>query len=334
MKGDSMTPDGFTLSGPMTVAVVGAGTIGASWAALFLARGLTVRISDPDPAAEASARRLITAAWPALTRLGLAPGADPANWTFHTDLREAARGADLVQENGPEREEVKRALFAALEEAVGDDTIIASSTSGLMMSRLQAGMRVPGRFVIGHPFNPPHLIPLVEVVGGRQTDERAIARLTAFYTALGKRPIRLHAERPGHLANRLQAALWREAVNAVATGLASVEDVDAAIAYGPGLRWALMGPNAIFDLAGGPGGMAHFLGHLGPAMESWWADLGTPQLTEDIRRRLVEGTAEAVHGRPYAERIEERDRLLLALVGMLARERGDGGQPGGGQPAT
>lgn len=303
------------------VAVIGAGTIGASWAAVFLSRGMSVAVSDPNPAAEAAVRGLIAQAWPALERLGLAPGADPEKWSFHTDPRDAARGARFVQENAPERHEVKRALYAALEEALDDDVIVASSTSGLMMSELQQGCRVPGRFAVGHPFNPPHLIPLVEVVGGRDTAAGTIEWLLAFYRAVGKRPIRLNREVPGHLANRLQAALWREAVHAVARGLASVEDVDTAIAEGPGLRWAIMGPNMIFNLAGGAGGMSHFLDHIGPAMEDWWRDLGTPALTPELRDQLTAGMREALHGRSQADLAQERDRLLLALIETLRQER-------------
>ncbi len=303
------------------VAVIGAGTIGASWAALFLAHGLRVAVSDPDPAAEAAVRGHIARAWPALERLGLAPGADPGAWSFHTDPRDAARGARFVQESAPERVAVKRALYAALEEVLDEEAVVASSTSGLIMSDLQQGRRAPGRFAVGHPFNPPHLIPLVEVVGGRQTAESTLAWLLAFYKALGKRPIRLNREVPGHLANRLQAALWREAVHAVASGLASVEDVDAAIAEGPGLRWAVMGPTMIFNLAGGEGGMAHFLDHLGPAMEGWWRDLGAPALTPEVAARLVAGVAEATHGRSNAALAQERDRLLMALIETLRRER-------------
>lgn len=303
------------------VAVIGAGTIGASWAALFLSRGMSVAISDPNPAAEVVVRGLIAESWPALERLGLAPGADPEKWSFHTDPRDAARSARFVQENAPERHDVKRALYAALEEVLDDDAIVASSTSGLIMSELQQGCRVPGRFAVGHPFNPPHLIPLVEVVGGRDTTAGTVEWLIAFYRAIGKRPIRLNREVPGHLANRLQAALWREAVHAVASGLASVEDVDTAIAEGPGLRWAIMGPNMIFNLAGGAGGMPHFLDHIGPAMEDWWRDLGTPALTPELRGQLNAGMREALHGRSQADLAQERDQLLLALIETLQQER-------------
>lgn len=316
-----MHDDRAVLAG-QKAAVIGAGTIGASWAALFLARGMRVAVSDPNPAARDLVAAHIAAAWPMLERLGLAPGADSAGWSFHTDPAQAVAGADFVQENGPERLEVKRAIFAVLDAATPQGTIIASSTSGLVMSDLQQGLAHPERFAIGHPFNPPHLIPLVEVVGGQATSEDTIQRLMAFYAALGKRPIRLHKEVPGHLANRLQAALWREAVHAVATGLASVEDVDTAIAEGPGLRWAIMGPNMIFALGGGEGGMAHFLDHIGPAMERWWADLGRPELTEEVRRALVAGSDAERAGRPVADLAAERDRLLLALMDTLRRERG------------
>lgn len=307
---------GASLDG-MQVCVIGAGTIGASWAALFLAHGMRVAVSDPDPASEARVRAYIDDAWPALTQMGLAQGASPENWSFHLDLREAASGADIVQENGPERLEVKRAIYAALEEVLAPEAIVVSSTSGLIMSDLQEGMRHPERFVIGHPFNPPHLIPLVEVVGGKATSEEVISRLMGFYGALGKRAIRLRREVPGHLANRLQAALWREAVHAVATGLASVEDVDTAIAEGPGLRWALMGPHMIFGLAGGEDGMAHFLDHIGPAMESWWADLGHAELTPELRQKLIAGWDEERAGRGVAELAAQRDKRLLALIEML-----------------
>ncbi|MFT3688724.1 3-hydroxyacyl-CoA dehydrogenase NAD-binding domain-containing protein [Paenirhodobacter sp.] len=316
----------------MRVAVVGAGTIGAGWAALFLARGMEVAVSDPDPAAEASLRGFVERAWPVMERLGLMPGADPGRLRFHADPRDAAEGAAFVQENAPERLDVKRQVYAQLEEVIAPGTIVASSTSGLVMSSLQEGTRHPERFAIGHPFNPPHIIPLVEVVGGRATSEETIRRLMAFYAALGKRPIRLRKEVPGHLANRLQAALWREAVHAVESGLASVEDVDTAIAEGPGLRWALMGPNMIFALAGGAGGMSHFLDHIGPAMEGWWADLGQPRLTPELRERLIAGSRDELAGRTIPALSADRDRMLLALLEMLRRERAQTDHEEGGQP--
>ena len=301
------------------VAVIGAGTIGASWAAYFLARGLAVTASDPAPEGEAFLRRFIAGAWPALSRLGLAANADPERIVFTCDVAAAVDGAEFVQESGPEREDVKIDLFRVLDRALPPDVVIASSSSGLLISRIQDACRHPERCVIGHPFNPPHLIPLVEVVGGRRTSPDAIARAMAFYAGVGKEPIHVRKEVKGHIANRLQAALWREAVHLVAEGVASVGDVDKAIAFGPGLRWSFMGPFTTFHLAGGEGGMPHFLEHLGGPMESWWQDLGAPQLTPEVRQAIIEGVADAVAGRSVAELAAARDRRLLAILAALAR---------------
>jgi 3-hydroxyacyl-CoA dehydrogenase len=309
-----------SIAGVRRVAVIGAGTIGASWAASFLACGLEVTASDPAPEGEAFLRRYVAAAWPALTRLGLAPGATPEALSFVRDPVAALAGADFVQESGPEREDVKKDLFRQLDGALDAKILIASSSSGLLMSRLQEGCRHPERFVIGHPFNPPHLIPLVEVVGGKRTAPWAIERAMAFYAAIGKEPIHIRKEVPGHLANRLQAALWREAVHMVAEGVADVADVDAAIAYGPGLRWAIMGPNLTFHLAGGVGGMAHFMDHLAVPMQSWWQDLGDPKLTPDLQRKLIDGVAAAADGRSIADLAQRRDRILLDILEVLQKD--------------
>jgi 3-hydroxyacyl-CoA dehydrogenase len=274
------------------IAVIGAGTIGASWAAIFLARGHDVSASDPSPNGEAFARRFIDNAWPALQALGLvAAGASPARFSFHATPAAACAGASFVQESGPEREDIKIALFAEMDAALPKDVVIASSSSGLLISRVTTACKHPERCVIGHPFNPPHLIPLVEVVGGDKTSPETIAKAMEFYRALGKHPIHIRKEVRGHVANRLQAALWREAVSLVADGVVSVADADAAIAYGPGLRWALMGPHLTFHLAGGEGGMPHFMSHLGPAVQSWIDDLGNPKLA-DVAKVIIDGVAE------------------------------------------
>jgi 3-hydroxyacyl-CoA dehydrogenase len=301
------------------VAIIGSGTIGASWAALFLAHGLEVTVYDPSPQAEAATRDLIKGAWTGLVALGVAKTETPPAWRFTNDVSVAASTADFVQESGPERADVKRRLYAELEQSLRDDVIVASSTSGLVMSELQQGLRDPERFAVGHPFNPPHLIPLVEIVGGKETSSDVTAWLDAFYRRVGKAPIRLNKEVPGHLANRLQAALWREAVHAVSSGLASVEDVDTAIAQGPGLRWAVMGPHMIFNLAGGEGGMKHFIDHIGPAMEDWWRDLGAPHLTPDVSAKLIDGAADEAAGRSRAELVQQRDQALIALIKQLRK---------------
>jgi carnitine 3-dehydrogenase len=304
-------------SGIRRVAVVGTGTIGMSWAAMLLSRGLEVRASDPAPGAEARLRDFIDAAWPALARLGPISVAPPHHLLiFCADAESAVAEADFVQENAPEREAIKRELLARIDAALPPGVVIASSSSGLLISRLQTACRHPDRVVIGHPFNPPHLIPLVEIVGGAQTAPATIERAIAFYLSIGKRPIHIRREVAGHVANRLQAALWREAVHLVAAGVASVADVDTAISEGPGLRWALMGPHLTFHLAGGSGGMAHFLDQLGPPLESWWDDLGSPRLTPKVRAALAEGVAAEAGTRDIAALAAERDRFLIDLLGL------------------
>ena len=297
------------------VAVIGGGTIGASWAAYFLARGLRVSATDPAPGAEGFIRRFVAEAWPVLERLGaVVPGADANALEFHGEPEAAAAGADFVQENAPEREEVKIPLLRRIDAVLPPETVIASSSSGLLMSRLQAECAHPERCVIGHPFNPPHLIPLVEVVGGAKTGEAAILRALDFYGAIGKRAIRIRREVPGHVANRLQAALWREAVALAEAGVASVADIDAAISEGPGLRWALMGPHLTFHLAGGTGGMEHFLDQFTGPMQAWWDTLGNPRLSPELRQSLVDGVADEAGGRDIDALAARRDQFLVDLL--------------------
>jgi 3-hydroxyacyl-CoA dehydrogenase len=306
------------------VAVIGAGTIGASWAAWFLARGLAVAASDPAPDAEAFLRRFVAEAWPTLVALGaVVTDATQDALNFHREPEDAVAGADFVQENAPEREEIKRPLLGRIDAVLPPSVVIASSSSGLLISRLQADCRHPERCLIGHPFNPPHLIPLVEVVGGAQTGPAAIERALAFYRAIGKRPIHIRREVAGHVANRLQAALWREAVSLVASGVASVADVDTAISEGPGLRWALMGPHLTFHLAGGVGGMAHFLDQFAGPMESWWRDLGEPHLADEVRKALTDGISEEANGRDIDTLAAARDKFLVDLLAL--KRKGSGG---------
>ncbi|MDP6475353.1 MAG: 3-hydroxyacyl-CoA dehydrogenase NAD-binding domain-containing protein [Alphaproteobacteria bacterium] len=305
------------------VAILGAGTIGASWAAYFLAHGLAVNIWDPAPGYEARCRAFIAAAWPALSRLGAPEAPDESRMAFFDDMAEAVRSSQFVQENGPEDKQLKIELYSRLDDAMADGVVMASSSSGLLISELQAGRKAAARYVIGHPFNPPHLIPLVEVVGGEQTDAAAIDWALAFYNGCGKKAIRINREVPGHLANRLQAAMWREAMHLVDTDVASVEDIDIAVSYGPGLRWALMGPNLIFHLAGGDGGIRHSVEHFGPALESWWADLGSaPTISSRTAEKLIAGVEDEAAGRSLEDLTGERDQLLISLLEMLARERG------------
>src|SRR5258707_1493501 len=262
------------------IAIIGTGVIGASWTALFLARGLQVVATDVAPNAEAALRKFVETAWPALKRLGLSPGASQSNLSFTLALAQAVADADLVQENGPERIDFKQKLYGELDQMLPPDMIIASSSSGLTLSEIQNGARShPQRSVIAHPFNPPHLIPLVEIVGGAKTSEPTIRRAAEFYTSIGQRTVRLNKEMPGHVANRLQAALAREVYYLVAEGVVSAADVDTALCWGPGLRWGVMGNMMLNHLGGGPGGIEHFFQQFTGPMTAWWKVLGQPVLT-------------------------------------------------------
>jgi 3-hydroxyacyl-CoA dehydrogenase len=292
-----------------TIAVVGTGVIGASWTALFLSHGLDVVATDPAPGAEERLRADVAAT-------GLAAR---GRLSFVDDVADAVGAADFVQENGPERIEVKHELFAAMDAAARPDVVLASSSSGLLPSAIAEGCAEhPERVLVGHPFNPPHVVPLVEVVPGERTGEAAVERAMAFYTALGKKPIRLRHELPGHIANRLQAALWREAYSLVDRGVATVADIDAAIANGPGLRWALLGPFALQHLSGGPGGIAHVLEHLGAPTVAWWRDMGDPSLTPELTARIVAGVDAELDGLDPAELAARRDAALRALLASKA----------------
>jgi 3-hydroxyacyl-CoA dehydrogenase len=302
------------------IAIIGTGVIGASWTSLFLARGLEVVATDVAPNAEAGLKQFVEAAWPALTRLGLSPGASQSNLRFSADLASAVKGADLVQENGPERIDFKKKLYGQLDELLPPDAIIASSSSGLTMSEIQSGCAAhPERCVIGHPFNPPHLVPLVEIVGGAKTSEETIQRVAEFYTAMGKRTIRLRKEVPGHVANRLQAALSREVYHLVADGVVSAADADTALCWGPGLRWGIMGSLLLNHLGGGQGGIEHFFAQFTGPMTAWWKTLGQPVLTPEVQQTLIASVRAEVGSRSIDELAAQRDELLLGLIELRTR---------------
>jgi 3-hydroxyacyl-CoA dehydrogenase len=302
------------------IAVIGTGVIGASWSALFLAKGLQVVATDVAPNAEAALRKFVESAWPALERLGLSPGASQSNLKFTADLAEAVTGANLVQENGPERLDFKQKLYGQLDALLPADAIIASSSSGLKMSDIQLGATShPERCVIGHPFNPPHLIPLVEVVGGKKTSEETIQRAMAFYKSIGKKAVRLNKELPGHVANRLQGALAREVYYLVAEDVLSAADVDDALSWGPGLRWGIMGNMMLNHLGGGPGGIEHFFQQFAGPMTASWKTLGSPALTPEVQQKLIDGVRAEVGSRTIAELEAERDELLLGLLELRSR---------------
>lgn len=305
------------------IAVLGSGTIGASWAALFLADGYAVTLQDVADDAEGKARAFVDSAWPALERLGLAPGADPGAMSFTKDPAEAVAESDFVQENVPERLPIKLALYRAIEPALRPHALVATSTSGLLLTDLQQGFRDPSRLVLAHPFNPPHMVPLVELYANEKTHPDALDWCDRFYTALGKVPIRLRKQVPGHIANRMQAALIREAVHLAAEGVASVADIDKAITAGPGIRWPIIGPHMTSYLATGGAGVDVFWERYLPAFESWWADLGTPKLTPELVKTLVAGVEELCAGRSPQELAAERDEMILRILTARSGEDGE-----------
>ncbi|MDP5220982.1 3-hydroxyacyl-CoA dehydrogenase NAD-binding domain-containing protein [Ruegeria sp. 2205SS24-7] len=294
-------------------ACLGGGVIGASWAALFLASGRSVSVFDPAPTAEKAVRDYVEMAWPTLTELGLTTYGNPEAISFCDSAAAAVEGADFVQENVPERVAIKHATFAEIEPALKPHAIVASSASGLTLSQMQVGWDNPARFVLGHPFNPPHLIPLVEVMGNDRTDASAVEEAERFYEAVGKVTIRVSKEKPGHVANRLQAAIWREAISLVIEGVASVEDVDKAVWAGPGLRWAAMGPTMLFNLGAGEGGLQAFCDHFTDTFNGWWDDLGRIHLNDEVVQTLVAGVSDAAQGQTAAELSAKRDALILAM---------------------
>lgn len=296
------------------IAVIGSGVIGSSWAAYFLAKGLQVTVYDPAADAQAQLSQHILAFWPSLNKLGLGLEQDPAQIRFESDLPTAVKDADFIQENAPERLNIKHELLAIIEAHTRPDTIISSSSSGLLVSDMQAPAKHPERIVLGHPFNPPHLIPLVEVIGGKLTSDETVQRTMSFYKEIGKKPIHVRKEKKGHVANRLQAALWREALYLVQEDVISVADLDTAIAHGPGLRWALLGPFLNLHLSGGQAGIAHTLEHLGPPITEWWEDLGEVTLSPALIARVVEGVQQELAPFDQQELVKKRDALLSDLL--------------------
>jgi carnitine 3-dehydrogenase len=300
------------------MAIVGTGVIGASWAAYYLARGFDVVATDPGPQAEANLRKYVDGAWPLLTEVGLSPGASRDRLTFTLDMDRALAEADWVQENAPERPDFKIKLFAQIDEATPPNSIIASSSSGITMDVIQSGCKRPERCVIGHPFNPPHVVPLVEVVGGAKTSEATIERAMAFYAAVGKKAVRLHKALPGHVANRFQAALYREVLYLVQQGVLSVADADVAVCYGPGIRWGVMGPSLQWHVGGGQGGIQHFMDHLMAPLEGMMKTLGTPDITPQLKQTVVDAVLKETRGRSVEQLAREENSVLIALLKQRA----------------
>lgn len=303
------------------IAIVGTGVIGASWAAYYLARGFDVVATDPAPNAEAALRRYVDEAWSVLTRAGLSAGASRERLAFTPNMAAALAEADFVQENAPERPDFKAKLFADMDAATPAHAILASSSSSITMDVIQSACKRPERCVIGHPFNPPHVIPLVEVVGGAKTSPDTIERAMAFYASIGKKAVRLHKSLPGHVANRLQAALYKEILYLIQQGVLSVADADAAVCYGPGLRWGVMGPSLQWHVGGGQGGIRHFMDHLMGPLEGLMKALGTPDVTPALKQQVADAVLEEAGGRPVDQLALEENEVLIGLLALRAPER-------------
>ena len=299
------------------IACIGTGVIGAGWAAYFLARGFDVIGWDPHPEARERARHLIDQVWPTMVQLGLAEGASLSRLTLTDTIETATDGAQFIQENAPERLPLKQELLAQIDALATPEIAISSSTSGFPVSELQARCSHPERVVVGHPFNPPYLMPLVEVLGGGRTAQVTVDWAASFYNSVGKVAIKLKAEMPGFVANRLQEAIWREALQLIAGGKATVEDINRAMVYGPGLRWAFMGPFLQSQMTGGAGGIEHSLNQFTPEIRAPWCYAPMIEMTPVLRKTLVEGANKAADGRSTEQLIRERDRLLVALLNAI-----------------
>ena len=299
------------------VASLGAGPIGGGWAAHFLARGYDVTAYLHDLSERAAFDSVLDTAWISLEKLGLAPGASLSRLRVTSDLEEALDGAQFVQESAPEKLEIKQALYAKMGAILPENVVIGSSTSGLTMTEIQAECSTPGRCVIGHPFNPPYLLPLVEIVGGKQTDPEAVTWAGAFYEAAGKAPLIMKKEIPGFVATRLQEALWREALHMVAAGEATPDDIDTALINGPAPRMVVQGQCMAFHVACGAGGMATNLDQFGPALKWPWTRLEAPELTQELRDRMVDGCNAIAGDRHFEEMAADRDRKIVAVLNAL-----------------
>ena len=299
-----------------TIALVGGGVIGGGWATRCLANGLNVVVTDPRPESRDYVERMIDEAWPILEAADLI--AKPAGQlSFADNIEAAVAQADFVQENVPEREDLKIAIHQEISENVRADVVIASSSSGLLPSRLQSQCKHPERLLIGHPFAPVYLLPLVEVVGSEQTSSDAVSRAGAFYRSIGMRPLHVRREIEAYIADRLQESLYREALHLIDQGVATVSEIDAAVTGGPGLRWAFMGTFLAWHLGGGPGGMRHTIEQFGPALELPWSHMKAPELTDELKRRIVEGCEDESGDRVFSEMERRRDRCLVEIQKVL-----------------
>ena len=300
-----------------TITSIGAGPIGGGWTAHFLAQGYNVNAYLHSENEIKAFKSILQTAWVSLSELGLAEGASIDNLNITTNLEESLKGTDFVQERAPERLEIKQALYQKLGELVASNVVISSSTSGLTMTEIQKQCSTPERTVIGHPFNPPYLLPLVEIVGGKKTNPEAVNWASEFYKSAGKSPLVMKKEIPGFVATRLQEALWREALHMVSNGEATPADIDNALINGPAARMAVQGQCMAFHVACGEGGMATNLDQFGPALKLPWTRLKAPELTKDLRDKMVDGCAEMAGDQHFEKMAEDRDRKIVAVLNAI-----------------
>ncbi|MEH6822692.1 MAG: 3-hydroxyacyl-CoA dehydrogenase NAD-binding domain-containing protein [Motiliproteus sp.] len=306
--------------------VLGTGVIGGAWALHFLRMGMDVVAYDPGPNAREKLLAMVDHIWPTLVKLGLREGASPQRLRFAASLEELVNSVEVIQESTPENLEAKRALFAELDRITPPDVVIISSTSGFAMSDMAVDLQHQAdRFVVGHPFNPPYLMPFCEVCGGERTSQEVVDWTAEFYEAIEKKVAKMNKELPGFIGNRLQEALWREALHMVANNECSVEDIDKAIAYGPGMRWAIMGHCLTFHLGGGQGGMAHLLDHFEDSLEEPWTRLQAPKLTQQLKDDMVAGCLNQANGASINDLILERDDCLIRIMATLKEYREEKG---------
>ncbi|SEN38079.1 carnitine 3-dehydrogenase [Mesobacillus persicus] len=299
------------------LAVIGTGVIGNGWIARFLAKGHDVVAFDPAPGAEERTREMLKKAWPSLEQTGLADGASTERLTFVDTLEEAVVDAYLIQENVPERLELKQNVLASIDQYANPNALIGSSTSGIMPTTLQEGLKHPERVFVAHPFNPVYLLPLVELVAGQAKDAKVMDEARTFYESIEMKPLVIQKEIEGHVADRLMEALWREALHLVNDGIATTEEVDAAIIYGAGLRWAQMGPFLTFHLAGGDQGMRHMLEQFGPALKLPWTKLVAPELTDDLKEKVISGCETHAGETTISELEQKRNEFLVKLLDLV-----------------
>ena len=300
-----------------TITSIGAGPIGGGWTAHFLAQGYNVNAYLHSENEIKAFKSILQTAWVSLSELGLAEGASIDNLNITTNLEESLKGTDFVQESAPERLEIKQVLYQKLGELVASNVVISSSTSGLTMTEIQKQCSTPERTVIGHPFNPPYLLPLVEIVGGKKTNPEAVNWASEFYKSAGKSPLVMKKEIPGFVATRLQEALWREALHMVSNGEATPADIDNALINGPAARMAVQGQCMAFHVACGEGGMATNLDQFGPALKLPWTRLKAPELTKDLRDKMVDGCAEMAGDQHFEKMAEDRDRKIVAVLNAI-----------------